>query len=120
MRSSTTARREPRDDHLDRVFHALADRTRRAMLGRLARGPASVGALATPFAMSRPAASKHLKVLEGAGLVTRVVEGRAHRCTLHAAALADAERWLAHYRDFWRDTLAALARHAERRPARRR
>ncbi len=114
MQSASRAAQPARNDRLDRVFHALADRTRRAMLARLARGPARVGELAAPFAISRPAASKHLKVLERARLVARTVDGRIHRCRLDPDALADVDRWLAHYRVFWSDTLAALARHVER------
>jgi len=95
------------------VFHALSDRTRRALLARLARGPARVTDLAAPFTMSLPAVSKHLKVLEGARLIERAVDGRVHRCALAAAPLQDAERWLEHYRGLWEDRLEALARFVE-------
>ena len=101
------------DERLDQVFHALANRTRRALLNRLAEGPVMVTELANPFAMSLPSVSKHLKVLERAGLVTRAVDGRIHRCTLAAEALQDVEVWLEHYRGFWRDTLDALSLHVE-------
>jgi len=67
--------------------------------------------LAAPFSMSLPAVSKHLRVLEGAGLVTRSVEGRVHRCSLEADCLQLIEHWLAHYRPFWSDTLDALAHY---------
>jgi DNA-binding transcriptional ArsR family regulator len=100
------------DDSLDCVFHALADRTRRTLLARLTAGPASVGALAVPFAMSRIAVSKHIKVLEDAGLVTRAVDGRVHRCALSVAPLQGARVWIDGYRAFWDETLDALARHA--------
>jgi DNA-binding transcriptional ArsR family regulator len=103
---------------LDRVFHALADPTRRAMLRRLAAGERSVGELAEPFDMSFAAAAKHVKVLEAAGLLGRTVEGRTHRCRIEAGPLAEAERWLAYYQRFWMGRLddleAALLRHARR------
>jgi DNA-binding transcriptional ArsR family regulator len=102
----------PHDDSLDDIFHALADRTRRAMLVRLARGPASVSELATPFEMTLPGASKHLRVLEHAGLVERSVQGRVHRCSLRPGALEAADRWIAQQRAFWGETLDALERYA--------
>ncbi len=98
---------------LDAVFHALSDRTRRALLARLAGGPERVTDLARPFAMALPTVSKHIRVLEQAGLLARTVEGRVHQCALAAAPLRDAEDWLAHYRPFWDETLASLARYAE-------
>ncbi len=101
------------DDRLDRVFHALANRTRRLMLAQLADGPTMVTELAEPFAMSLPSVSKHLKVLEQAGLVERSVDGRVHHCALATAPLQDVESWLAHYRGFWDDNLAALADFVE-------
>lgn len=104
----------PDDDQLDRMFHALADRTRRALLARLAQGPAMVTELAAPFDMSLPAVSKHVRVLEDSGLVVRQVNGRVHRCSVNAGQLAEAEQWLAHYRNFWESKLDALARHVER------
>lgn len=97
--------------HLDAVFHALSDPTRRAMLRALSEGERKVGDLAAPFAMSLAGASKHVKVLEGAGLVRRRVEGRTHYCSLEAARLADAQAWLRYYERFWAgklDTLEAL------------
>ncbi|MDI1287325.1 MAG: metalloregulator ArsR/SmtB family transcription factor [Reyranella sp.] len=93
---------------LDRVFHALADPTRRAMLRRLADGQHSVGELAEPFDMSFAAAAKHVKVLEGAGLLSRTIEGRTHHCRLEARALAAADRWIAYYQRFWTGRLDAL------------
>lgn len=98
---------------LDAVFHALSDSTRRAMLRSLAHAPRSVGELAAPFAMSFAGASKHVKVLEGAGLVRREVRGRTHLCSLDAARLAEAEAWISYYERFWTaklDSLAALLR----------
>lgn len=104
---------------LDRVFHALADPTRRAMLRRLASGERSVGELAEPFDMSFAAAAKHVKVLEGAGLLKRTIVGRTHRCRIEAAPLAEADRWIAHYQHFWANRLdaleAALLRHTPRK-----
>jgi DNA-binding transcriptional ArsR family regulator len=111
MPSSTAS-----EDRLDLVFHALADRTRRALLSRLARGPARVTDLAQPFAMSLPAVSKHLKVLEAASLIDRDIDGRVHRCALAPAPLRDIERWLEHYRGFWEGRLEALARFVEDEP----
>jgi DNA-binding transcriptional ArsR family regulator len=101
----------PDDDHLDRVFAALSDRTRRAILARLARGDATVGELADPFEMSRPAISKHLRVLEDAGLVTRTPEGRMTRCELEAEPMAAAAEWVERYRVFWEGRFDALARY---------
>lgn len=99
------------DSHtLDTIFHALGDATRRAMLGELASGERSVGELAQPFAMSLAAASKHIKVLEAAGLVRRDVRGRTHVCSLDPAPLMSADQWLGIYRRFWTDRLDTLER----------
>ncbi len=114
MLSSAPTKSSASNHRLDLVFHALADRTRRALLARLAEGPAMVTELAEPFAMSLPAVSKHLKVLERARLVVRAVDGRVHRCSLAAEPLQEVERWLDHYRSFWEDRLHALARYVER------
>jgi DNA-binding transcriptional ArsR family regulator len=116
---SSAARKATSDDRLDLVFHALADRTRRAILARLAAGPARIGDLAEPFAMSLPAVSKHLRVLEAARLIERAIDGRVHRCSIAPAPLHEIERWLAHYRGFWTERLEALARFVEERPTRR-
>jgi DNA-binding transcriptional ArsR family regulator len=86
---------------LDDVFAALADPTRRAILARLASGETSVMELAQPFAMSQPAISKHLKVLERAGLVSRRREAQRRPCRLEGAPLAEASGWLESYRAFW-------------------
>ena len=106
---------------LDRVFHALSDPTRRAMLRQLAGSEQSVGELAEPFDMSFAAAAKHVKVLEGAGLLSRTIEGRTHRCRLEARALAEADRWIAYYQRFWTGRLdaleTALLRHARKTQA---
>ena len=93
---------------LDQVYGALADPTRREILGILAQGEANVGALAERFPISLNAVSKHLKVLERAGLIARTVHGREHRLRLNAEPLRDASMWLEHYRTFWEDRLAAL------------
>jgi DNA-binding transcriptional ArsR family regulator len=99
---------------LDRTFGALSDATRRAIIGRLAHGDATVGELARPFRVSRPAISKHLRVLERAGLVRRAREGRISRCVLDAAAMREAADWVEGYRAFWAGRLDALARYIER------
>ncbi|ULU24715.1 ArsR/SmtB family transcription factor [Dyella terrae] len=93
---------------LDTVFQALTDGTRRAMLRSLAEGDRNIGELAAPFDMSLAAASKHVKVLERAGLVRRVVKGRTHICQLEPAPLAIADEWLRFYEQFWNQRLDAL------------
>ena len=95
---------------LDAVFHALGDATRRRMLRELSGGERSVGELAAPFAISLAAASKHIKTLEKAGLVTREVRGRTHVCRLAAGPLRDAYAWLAAYERFWISRLDVLER----------
>ena len=95
---------------LDAVFHALGDATRRKMLRDLSDGERTVGQLAQPFAMSLAAASKHIKALEGAGLIRREVRGRTHVCRLEPGPLATAEQWLRHYERFWTDRLDTLDR----------
>lgn len=116
MRSSAHSRKRrlSKEDRLDLVFGALSDRTRRALLTRLERAPGTITQLAEPFEMSFPAVSKHVRVLERAGLVRRTVDGNMHVCALDAAALEDADRWIAHYRVFWRHTLDALAERVGR------
>ncbi len=103
------------DDRLDAVFHALANRTRRRLLADLAAGPARVNELARPHGMSVAAISKHLFVLEDAGLIERKREGTVQSCVLHADALAGADRWIASYRKYWSDQLDGLARFVEGR-----
>lgn len=93
---------------LDALFSALADPTRRAILLRLHDGPAPVSELARPFDMSQPAVSKHLRVLEGAGLIRREAKGRERLAHLEAARLAEATAWLSAFRDRWDDRLGAL------------
>jgi DNA-binding transcriptional ArsR family regulator len=99
---------------LDLTFGALADPIRRGILARLAEGQATVGELARPFAVSRPAISKHLRVLERAGLVRTARDGRVSRCGLAAAPLRDAAEWVERYRKFWEDHLDSLSRYLER------
>ena len=101
---------------LDAVFHALGDATRRRMLRQLTDGARTVSQLAEPFEMSLAAASKHIKALEGAGLIRREVRGRTHVCHLEAGPLASANDWLAFYERFWNsrlDTLEQLLREAD-------
>ncbi len=96
---------------LDRVFHALADPTRRAMLRALTPGERTIGELGAPFAMTFAAASKHVKVLEGAGLIERRIDGRSHFCRLQPAPLAAANTWLSFYERYWTDRLDRLEQH---------
>lgn len=103
-------------DRLDTTFGALADPTRRAILTRLARGTSTVGELAKPFDISRPAISKHLRVLEKAGLVLRARDGRVSRCGLDASPMRDAAEWVERYRVFWESQLDALSRYFEMDP----
>lgn len=95
---------------LDSIFHALGDPTRRKMLRRLAAGEHTVTALAEPFDISLAAASKHIKVLESAGLIRREVKGRTHVCSLDPGPLAGAHEWLGFYERFWTDRLNQLDR----------
>lgn len=99
---------EYQTEQLDAVFHALSDGTRRAILKRLASGPRNVGELAAPFDMTLAAASKHIKVLEAAGLVRRVVRGRTHLCSLEAMPMHAGAEWLRHYERFWTERLDVL------------
>src|SRR5881394_2008139 len=93
---------------LDRVFAALADPTRRAILARLANGEATVNELVAPFELRQPTISKHLKVLEAAGLVTRGREAQFRPVRLNAAPLAGAAKWIGDYRRFWEESLDRL------------
>ena len=98
---------------LDAVFHALSDPTRRAMLQALADRPCTVGELAAPFAISLAGASKHIQVLERAGLIDRQVQGRVHTCRLDPGPLHQGAEWIRHYERFWTrrlDTLEHLLR----------
>jgi DNA-binding transcriptional ArsR family regulator len=96
------------NDPLSTLFSALADPTRRAILERLAKGSASVGELAEPFDISLPAISRHLKVLEGAGLISREKSAQWRRCHLNAAPLREAAGWVERYRDFWEGQFDSL------------
>ncbi|HLU57486.1 MAG TPA: metalloregulator ArsR/SmtB family transcription factor [Pseudonocardia sp.] len=98
-------------EKLDAVFAALADPTRRAILARLADGEATVTELAEPFAMSLPAVSKHLKVLERAGLISRGRNAQQRPCRLVAAPLADVAEWVLAYRRFWEESFDRLDEH---------
>ena len=109
-------------DHLSATFAALADPTRRAILARLALGETSVSEIAKPFSMSMPAVSKHLKVLEGAGLITRGRDAQWRPCKLEAGPLKDAAHWIENYRKFWEASLDRLEDYLNRlqsEPARR-
>ncbi len=98
---------------LDTVFSALSDPTRRAILAQLAEGDITVKQLAEPHAMSLPAISKHLKVLEKAGLLKREIDGRVHRCQLEATPLSAAADWITYYKKFWDTRMDSLAQYLE-------
>lgn len=93
---------------LDQTFSALSDPTRRAIVQRLARGPATVKELASPFKVSAPAISKHLRVLERAGLMRREVDGRVHHCSLHTQPIKQAVSWMEQQRGLWESLLDSL------------
>ncbi len=113
-RSARTAAPQPDHDRLDRTFAALADPTRRAILAKLAEEDGlPAGRLAEPFGMSWPAVSKHLRVLEGAGLLRQEKDGRVRRCHLEAEPLREASEWVAFYRRFWSSQLDNLAAFLE-------
>ncbi len=99
--------------NLDITFMALADATRRAMLSRLAESDCIVTELAEPFNISLPAISKHLRILENAGLVARIKEGRVQRCQLVAQPMKEAAEWIAHYRQFWEQQFDALDKYLQ-------
>ncbi len=115
------------DKVLNTTFAALADPTRRAILARLASGEASVAELAEPFAMSQPAISKHLKVLERAGLISRGFDAQRRPRRLEPKPLAEATEWLERYREFWEGNYECLdallaemkTKHKKRRPTKR-
>jgi DNA-binding transcriptional ArsR family regulator len=104
------------ENRLDATFQALSDPTRRGMLASLALGEKSIGELGEPFAMSFAGAAKHVKVLEGAGLIARRKAGRKQICTLRAEPLAEAERWLKQWEQFWTVRLDRLQALVESRP----
>jgi DNA-binding transcriptional ArsR family regulator len=101
------------NDRLSETFGALADPTRRAILARLASGEASVTELAEPFAMSMPGISKHLKVLECAGLIARGREAQWRPCRLQAGPLRDVAGWVEHYRRFWEESFDRLGEYLQ-------
>lgn len=98
---------------LDNIFQALSDVTRRAILARLSRGDAPVTELALPFSMSLPAISKHLDVLERAGLISRKKDGRIRHCHLQSAPLEEAASWINFYKRFWETRLDALNQYLD-------
>jgi len=99
------------EQSVELLFHALADPSRRAMVDRLTRGPASVSALAQPLAISLPAVVQHLHVLEDSGLVSSHKLGRVRTCSVEPAALRSAERWLSERRTFWEQSLDRLGEY---------
>jgi DNA-binding transcriptional ArsR family regulator len=101
---------------LDTAFAALADPTRRAIVARLASGPATVGELAEPFAISAPAISRHLRVLESARLITQRREGAFRHCSLNPEGLREAGEWLDFYRRFWSGSFERLGAHLKSLP----
>lgn len=111
--SSLQPKTAHKDEQLDKVFRALSHSVRRQLLARLSQGEGMISELAEPFQMSFPAVSKHLRVLEQAGLVAIEVDGRVHRCTLRAEPLRAVEKWLELYRVFWNENLDALAQFLE-------
>ncbi len=110
----TTATQTLKDEEeLGLVFSALGNPTRRSIVSRLSVGPATVSTLAKPFAMTLPAVSKHIALLEHAGLIHLEKRGRSRLCTLRAEAIIEAEAWLESCRVYWTDTLDSLAQHLE-------
>jgi len=103
-----------RTQQLDETFFALSDPTRRAIIARLAGGESSVAELAEPFQISAPAISKHLRVLERAGLLAQQRDGRARRCQLTAKPLQEAAEWVEGYRQFWGGQLDSLAEYLKK------
>jgi DNA-binding transcriptional ArsR family regulator len=113
MPPSTAPEWIPEEERLDRLFGALADSTRRRILTRLTLGPAAITELARPFTMSLPAISRHIKVLEAAGLVRRERDGKWHHLQLETAALEPAAEFLDRHRAMWEGTLDQLAAYLE-------
>ena len=100
---------------LDRVFSALADPTRRAILRRLTHRPATINEIAKPFRVSLNAISKHVMVLERANLLRREIRGREHHCWIELRPLREADEWLEHYREFWEQRVGALEAYVARK-----
>jgi len=111
--SRNQRQRAQHEAHLDHLFGALGDRTRRELLATLAKGPAMITELAAPFRMSLPAVSKHLKVLERAHLISRGRDAQWRPCRLKAKPLKEAVDWLEHYRRFWEESLDRLEEYLE-------
>ncbi len=107
-------------DHLSTTFAALADPTRRAILARLAQGETTVGELAQPFDISLPAISRHLRVLETAGLIERRTDAQWRVCRLRGDSMREAAEWLDCYRAFWEESLDRLVDYLEAKPQRKR
>jgi DNA-binding transcriptional ArsR family regulator len=107
---------EYKENQLDDLFGAIADPTRRAILDRLAMGEARVTDIAADFPISLNSVSKHLRMLERAGLVSRSVHGREHRLSLNSAPLDEAAAWIEQHRQFWEQSLAALEEFVTRKP----
>jgi DNA-binding transcriptional ArsR family regulator len=104
------------DARLDQAFGALAHPIRRGILARLSTGEASVAELAKPFRVSAPAITKHMRILEQAGLLSRKKEGRKHRCRLEEERMKEASAWIEEHRKFWNDKLDALERYLKENP----
>ena len=117
MMSSAIHKRDFHEARLDAVFHALGDRTRRAVLARLAQTPAMITELAAPFEISLPAVSRHIRVLEDAGLVTRSKSGRTVTVRLRPQPMREAMAWLRRYERFWSERLDGLGAYAESKEA---
>jgi DNA-binding transcriptional ArsR family regulator len=100
---------------LDRIFSALSDPTRRAILRALSRGSATINEIAQPFYVSLNAISKHVMVLERAGLLRREIKGREHHCTIETCPLREADAWLEYYRQFWEQRMDALETYVKRK-----
>ena len=103
-----------RSERVDAIFVALADPTRRGMIARLSAGPATIGELGRPFPITKPAVTKHVKILERAGLIRRKRSGRAHYCTLQAKPMKQARDWIEWHSRFWKVSLDALADYVEK------
>lgn len=103
-------------NNLDHVFHALAHPVRRTLVRRLGHGERAVTAISADLGMSKPAISKHLKVLEGSGMISRRIEGRRHLLRVEPAALAEAQRWIDEQRQFWERSLDSLERYLDEQP----
>lgn len=97
------------DGQMDAVFTALADSTRRGMVAQLSSGSATIGELGRPYPITKPAVTKHVKILERAGLIQRQKNGRIHRCTLNKEPMKQAEEWIERHRKFWETSLDSLA-----------